>query len=38
MDDDGGRYTTKSLNELFDDVIMKPMHSNVEKTGVDTKA
>ena len=30
-DDDSGRYTTKSLNELIDEVITKPMHSNVEK-------
>ena len=37
MDDDGERYTTKSLNELFDEVITEPMHSNVEKTGVVTK-
>ena len=37
MDDDGGRYTTKSLKELFFEVITDPMHSNVEKTGVDTK-
>ena len=37
MDDDGGRYTTKSLKELFFEVITEPMHSNVEKTGVDTK-
>ena len=36
MDDDGGRYTTKSLNELFDEVITEPKHSNVEKTRVDT--
>ena len=37
MNDDGGRYTTKSLNELFDEVITEPMHSNVENTRVDTK-
>ena len=37
LDDDGGRYTTKSLNELFYEVITVPMHSNVEKTGVDIK-
>ena len=37
MDDDGGRYTTKSLHELFDEVMTEPMHLNVEKTGVDTK-
>ena len=36
MDDDGGRYTTKSLKELFFEVITEPMHSNMEKTGVDT--
>ena len=36
-DDYGGRYTRQSLNELFDEVITEPMHSNVEKTGVDTK-
>ena len=37
MDDDGGRYTTKSLKELFFEVITEPMHSSVEKTRVDTK-
>ena len=37
MDDDDGRYTTKSLSELFDEVILEPMHSNMEKTGMDTK-
>ena len=37
VDDDDGRYTTKSLNKLFDEVITKTMHSNVEKTGVDAK-
>ena len=37
MDDNGGRYTKKSLNELFDDVITEPMHSNVKKIRVDTK-
>ena len=31
MDDDGGRYTTQILNELFDKVITEPMHSKVEK-------
>ena len=31
MDDDGGRYTTKNLNESFDEVITEPMHSNVQK-------
>ena len=35
MDDDGGQYTTKSLNELFYEVIMELMHSNMENTGVD---
>ena len=37
MADDGGQYAIKTLNELFDEVITEPMHSNVEKTGVDTK-
>ena len=37
MDDDGGRNTTRSLNKLFDEIISKPMHSIVERTGVDTK-
>ena len=37
MDDDGERYITKSLNELFDEVITEAMHSNVEKMRVDTK-
>ena len=37
MDDDGGRYATISLNKLFDEVITEPMHSNVEKTEMDTK-
>ena len=37
MDDDGGRNTIKSLNELFYDVMTEPMHSNAEKTGVNTK-
>ena len=37
IDDNCKQYRTKSLNEIFDEVIMKPMHSNVEKTGVDTK-
>ena len=32
MDDDGRRYTTKSLKELFFEVITEPMHSNEEKT------
>ena len=36
MDIDGGRNTTKSLNELFDEVITEPkQHSNAER--VDTK-
>ena len=37
MDDDGDRYTTKSLNESFNEVITEQMHLNVKKTGVDTK-
>ena len=37
MGDDGGRYITKSLNELFDKDFTEPKHSNVAKTGVDTK-
>ena len=36
MDDEGGRYTTNSLNEEFDEVVTEPTHSNVENTGVDT--
>ena len=35
--DSCGRYTTKSLIELFDEVITEPMHSDVERAGVDTK-
>ena len=38
MDEDGKRYKkTQSLNELFDDIITEPMHSNMEKTGLDAK-
>ena len=33
----GGQYTKKSLNELYDEYITDPMHSNVEKTGVNSK-
>ena len=28
MDDNGGQYTTKSLNELFDEVITETMHKH----------
>ena len=34
MDDEGGRLTTNSLNEEFDEVMTEPTHSNVENTGV----
>ena len=37
INDDCGRGTIISFDELFDEVITEPMHSNVEKTGMDTK-
>ena len=37
MDDKGGQWATSILNEEFDEVIIKPTHSNVKKAGEDTK-
>ena len=37
MDNGNEQYTTKSLNELINEVITELMHLNMEITGVDTK-
>ena len=34
IEDDGGRYITKSLKVKCDDVITEPMHSKEEKFSV----